>query len=250
VSELPALGALRAILLDIEGTTTPIAFVYDVLFPFARRNLRRHLERHAARADYEALLDQLRVEYLSVQGAGDDTVPPWIDAPATARLTSGVSYCEWLMDRDRKSTGLKELQGRIWQEGYASGELVGDVFADVPEALGRWRARQLRIGIFSSGSVLAQQLLFRHSSAGDLTGFIQWHFDTTTGAKIDSESYRHIATAMQLPPAAILFASDVIGELDAAREAGMQTVLSIRPGNKPAPNGHGHPVIESFDLLR
>ena len=249
MTALPALGALRAILLDIEGTTTPIAFVYDVLFPFARRNLRRHLERHAARADYESLLDQLRVEYYSDQGARD-TLPPWIDAPATARLTSGVSYCEWLMDRDRKSTGLKELQGRIWQEGYASGELVGDVFADVPEALGRWRARQLRIGIFSSGSVLAQQLLFRHSSAGDLTGFIQWHFDTTTGAKTDSESYRHIATAMQLPPAAILFASDVIGELDAAREAGMQTVLSIRPGNKPAPNGHGHPVIESFDLLR
>jgi enolase-phosphatase E1 len=249
VSELPALGALRAILLDIEGTTTPIAFVYEVLFPYARRNLRRHLEQHAARPEYEALLDQLRVEYNSDQDARE-ILPPWTDAPAAARLSSAVGYCEWLMDRDRKSTGLKELQGRIWRDGYASGELVGEVFADVPDALERWRALHLRIGIFSSGSVLAQELLFRHSSAGDLTTFLQWHFDTTTGAKSDSQSYRRIAAVMPLPPEAILFISDVIAELDAAREAGMQTVLSMRPGNKAAPNGHGHPAIESFDVLR
>ena len=131
--------------------------------------------------------------------ARGEAVPPWVDAPPAARLASVASYCEWLMDRDRKSTALKVLQGKIWEEGYARGELVGDVFADVPGALERWRAQHLQIGIFSSGSVLAQQLLFRHSSAGDLTRFLQWYFDTTTGAKTDSESYRRIATAMGLP---------------------------------------------------
>lgn len=154
------------------------------------------------------------------------------------------------MDRDRKSTALKVLQGKIWEEGYARGELVGDVFADVPGALERWRAQHLQIGIFSSGSALAQQLLFRHSSAGDLTRFLQWYFDTTTGAKTDSESYHRIATAMGLAPVAILFVSDVTGELDAARRAGMRTTLSIRPGNKPPPPEQGHPVVQTFDALR
>ena len=113
------------------------------------------------------------------------------------------------MDQDRKSTPLKALQGKIWEEGYARGELVGEVFADVPAALERWRAQDLQISIFSSGSVLAQQLLFRHSSAGDLSRFIRAYFDTTTGAKGDSESYRRIAAAMALPAPAILFVSDV-----------------------------------------
>ena len=153
------------------------------------------------------------------------------------------------MDRDRKSTALKSLQGLIWEEGYRGGDLLGEVFADVPAALARWRAQRIDAGIFSSGSVLAQQLLFRHSSAGDLTSLLRWHFDTTTGPKTDPESYRRIAAAMGIPAASVLFVSDIAAELDAARTAGMQTRLALRPGNRPPPLGHGHTEIRTFDEL-
>ena len=228
---------IRAVLLDIEGTTTPISFVYEVLFPYARRHLRRYVEQHAASPEHAPLYDRLRDEHASDRAAAEG-VPPSI-----------LAYLEWLMDRDRKSTALKSLQGLIWEEGYRSGDLVGEVFADVPAALARWGAQRIDAGIFSSGSVLAQQLLFRHSSAGDLTPLLRWHFDTTTGPKTDPESYRRIAAAMGIPAASVLFVSDIAAELDAARTAGMQTRLSIRPGNRPPPPGHGHTEIRTFDEL-
>ena len=239
---------IRAVLLDIEGTTTPIRFVYEVLFPYARRHLRRYVEQHAASPGHAPLYDRLRDEHASDRAAAE-AVPPWIDQPPAARAGSILSYLEWLMDRDRKSTALKSLQGLIWEEGYRGGDLVGEVFADVPAALARWRAQRIDAGIFSSGSVLAQQLLFRHSSAGDLTSLLRWHFDTTTGPKTEPESYRRIAAAMGIPAASVLFVSDVAAELDAARTAGMQTRLCIRPGNRPPPPGHGHTEIRTFDEL-
>ena len=134
------------------------------------------------------------------------------------------------MDQDSKSTALKDVQGHIWEEGYATGELVGEVFDDVAPALRRWRARGLDIGIFSSGSALAQKLLFRHSSAGDLTPLLSWHFDTTVGPKTDPESYRRIASSIGVPLSGVLFISDVVPELDAARTAGMQTALWDQAG--------------------
>ena len=240
--------AVQAILLDIEGTTTPISFVYDVLFPFARVHLRRHLEEHVDSIDYTALFDRLRDEHAADRRRGE-TVPPWVDAPQISRLTSIASYGEWLMDRDRKSTALKDLQGRIWEEGYTRGRLVGEVFDDVPAALARWHARHMPIGIYSSGSVLAQQLLFRHSSAGDLSRFLRFYFDTAVGAKRARNSYRSIAAKMAIPAPAIRFVSDVTEELDAAREAGMQTTLSIRPGNPARPDADVHAAIRSFDEL-
>ena len=239
-------AGVQAILLDVEGTTTPIAFVVEKLFPYARRHLRRHVEQHASAPEYAQLLEQLHGEHARDREAGQP-VPTWVDSPAAVHLASGVDYLEWLMDRDRKSTALKDLQGRVWEEGYRLGELQGDVFADVPRALERWRADGLEIGIFSSGSILAQQLLFRHSSAGDLTGYLRWHFDTTSGGKADAESYRRIAAAMKVPPHAVLFISDVALELDAASAAGMQTRLSVRPGNAPPPDGHGHAVVHTLD---
>jgi enolase-phosphatase E1 len=248
VSAIPAAAGIQAILLDIEGTTTPITFVYDVLFPYARMHLRRHIEQHAAEPEYRLLCDRLRDDHAGHQRNGED-VPTWTDAPPPARLASVVSHAEWLMDRDSKSTALKALQGRIWEEGYARGELVSDMFPDVPPALARWRGQGRRIGIFSSGSVLAQQLLFRHSTAGDLTGFLQWYFDPTIGAKTEAGSYRRIAAATGIAPDRVLFVSDVTGELDAARTAGLRTILSERPGNTPVPPHHGHRVIRTFDEL-
>ena len=243
----PAPAGIQAILLDIEGVTTPVAFVFEVLFPYARRHLRRFVEQHSTSTEYEPLFNRLRDEHATDQRAGE-AVPAWADAPLSARIASIFRYLEWQMDRDRKSTVLKELQGRIWAEGYARGELVGQVFPDVPVALARWRSQRMPVGIFSSGSVLGQQLLFRHSSAGDLSGFLQWHFDTTVGAKTDVESYRRIAGAMKMAPGAVLFVSDVTGELAAARAAGMGTVISLRPGNKPLP-AHDFPAIRSLEDL-
>jgi 2,3-diketo-5-methylthio-1-phosphopentane phosphatase len=248
VSSNPAGAGIGAIVLDIEGTTTPIAFVTQVLVPYARRHLRSHLERHAATAECESLLTRLRGEHASAAHDGE-AIPPWVDGPQAARVAAVATYVEWLMDRDRKSTALKELQGRIWEEGYQGGDLVGEVFPDVPRALQLWHEQQLPVAIFSSGSVLAQQLLFRHSSRGDLTGFIDRYFDTQVGTKVAPDSYRRIASAVGLPAWAVLFLSDVTRELDAAHEAGMQVRLAARPGNTPEPEKHGYEAIRSFDEL-
>ena len=159
-----------------------------------------------------------------------------------------MAYVHWLMDRDRKSTGLKSLQGKIWEAGYRAGALQGQVFADVPPALARWRDQGREIAIFSSGSVQAQQCLFAHSTAGDLTRFIRGYFDTTTGPKTVAQSYQRIATALERSPSETLFVSDVTPELDAARLAGMHTALCVRspePASAPGP----HPVIRTFDEI-
>lgn len=221
----------RGILLDIEGTTTPVAFVYDVLFSFARA----HVHEHLAGED----VGLLRREYDEDvrKGLGP---PSWSDPP--------LAYVYWLMDQDRKSTGLKTLQGKIWLEGYTRGELHGEVFPDVPPALARWRVQGLDVRIFSSGSILAQRLLFSTTPAGDLTVFLNGYFDTTTGPKHDPSSYAHIANEFGLNPGGILFVSDVTRELDAAQQAGMGTALCVRPGNHPQPP-HSHRTISSFDEL-
>jgi enolase-phosphatase E1 len=228
---------VRAIILDIEGTTTPIAFVTGTLFPYARAHLHSYLNTHeAACAD---LLDRLGVER---QQESDASAPPWSD---DSRVSTAIAYVEWLMDRDRKSPALKDLQGRIWEDGYRDSELIGQVFSDVPVALHRWRLAGIPAGIFSSGSVLAQRLLFQHSSAGDLRPFLRWHFDTAIGSKREPSSYARIASAVGVASPDILFVSDIVGELDAARTSGMQTILSDRPGNAVTPS-HDHHVIRTF----
>ena len=152
------------------------------------------------------------------------------------------------MDRDRKSTGLKSLQGKIWEEGYRSGDLKSEVYPDVPPALEHWRRRGIDIAIFSSGSVQAQRSLFANTFAGDLTRFIRAYFDTTTGPKNAPESYASIARALERSPSEVLFLSDVGAELDAARMAGMQTGLCVRtPETAPSPGAH--PVIHTLDQL-
>jgi enolase-phosphatase E1 len=227
-----SLDGIRGILLDIEGTTTPIAFVHEVLFSYARQHVRDYLTKHFDDEDVRADIRLLHAE----DAFADD-------------LDSVVAHVNRLIDLDRKSTGLKSLQGKIWHEGYSEGTLRAQVYADVAPAFARWRVAGLDVSIFSSGSVLAQQLLFAHTEAGDLTPFISHYFDTGVGKKGDPESYRRIAEQIGLPPSEILFVSDVVTELAAAREAGMETALSIRPGNQPQDSPEQYRIIHSFDEL-
>jgi enolase-phosphatase E1 len=239
---------IRSVLLDIEGTTTPIAFVYEVLFPYARTNLEPFLRDHLDEAPVRATIQRLRIEWESDEAAGRHP-PEWRDAAAGPDPASISAYVRWLMDRDRKSPGLKELQGRIWEAGYRSGALHGDVFDDVPAAFAAWRAAGIDIAIYSSGSVLAQRLLFETTRFGDLTKSIAAFFDTAVGPKASAESYKRIVDALGRRPPEVLFISDIGAELAASREVGCQTALSIRPGNSAQQVDSGTAMIRTFDEI-
>lgn len=231
-------AGIKVVLLDIEGTTTPVSFVYNVLFPYARARLASWFAaRSLSDSDAREIVEQLHRESAS-DGLGALPSSPTSD-DIVARL---LAY----MDQDRKSPALKMVQGRIWKDGYADGTLAGEVYPDVPDAFARWTAGGVAIGIYSSGSVLAQKLLFGQSNAGDLTPFIRWHFDTAIGAKVDASSYRRIVESVGGDAPSILFVSDVTRELDAAREAGMKTILCVR-APAPVPASAGFPVIRTFD---
>lgn len=163
-------------------------------------------------------------------------------------LESLIAYVDWLIATDRKTTALKSLQGKIWEQGYRNGELQGEVFHDVPVALRRWHRRNIHISIFSSGSILAQKLLFAYTPWGDLTRHLSNYFDTTTGSKTSPGSYRQIQDCLGLDSSEIVFISDVTAELDAATSAGLQVLLSERPGNRPQP-ANLYPAIQSFDQI-
>ena len=229
----------RVYLLDIEGTIAPLSLVSEQLFPYARRHLEKFLTEHADEAGVRTDLALLEAE----NRAESDGSAPRIEAAGT--VEEAQRYLLWLMDRDRKSTALKSLQGKIWKAGFESGELKGTLFADVPAALRRWSLRG-RVAIYSSGSVEAQRLLFRWSSYGDLSGVISGYFDTRTGSKRESASYREIARKLEVDPGEMLFFSDVAEELDASREAGCRTRLVVRAGNAPVAGGHGHRQIETL----
>jgi enolase-phosphatase E1 len=228
------------ILLDIEGTTTPIRFVYSVLFPYAREHGPSFLREHWDDPEIQRARAQFETENPSDRHHG---------APAVGTQEGLIDYYLWLMDRDRKSTPLKLIQGLTWSAGYANGDLHSEVFADVPDVFRRWTEKQIRIAIYSSGSVLAQRELFQHTAAGDLTPLIEAYFDTNVGPKRAVESYSNIARELRAAPAQILFVSDVIEELDAAKTAGLDTVLSIRPGNAAVSDARGHRSIYSFAEL-
>jgi enolase-phosphatase E1 len=242
-------SGVRAVLLDIEGTTTPISFVHEVLFPYARARLAEYLGDKRDSRGVSDVLRRLADEHAESCARGEQPPPPpLLHQHATKWLDSAVDYAEWLMDRDRKSPGLKLLQGLIWERGYQAGALKGDVFADVPAAIRRWRDAGLRIAIYSSGSELAQRRLFESTEHGNLTPLISGFFDTAVGPKTSPASYSKIAAALEVDPAAILFVSDVTAELDAARAAGLQVALSLRPGNAPQP-GNPYEAVAGFDEL-
>ncbi len=228
-------------LLDIEGTTTPLDFVARVLFPYAHERVAEYLDGHFREMETREDVQGMRAEHARDTAAGR-MPPPWADTPAAV-----AAYARWLIDHDRKLTALKALQGRIWEEGFRAGQLQGVVYEDVPRALARWERAGGTVAIFSSGSVLAQKLLFAHSNAGDLTPFLAAYFDTTTGPKREATSYRAIACALGKPPGEVRFVSDVAAELDAARAAGLETALCVRDGAGPGDSPHR--VIRSFDDL-
>jgi 2,3-diketo-5-methylthio-1-phosphopentane phosphatase len=238
-------------LLDVEGTVAPLSLTTEQLFPYARTHFAEFLQRKRDDEAVRADLVLLAQENSADKSGGIPRLGQIRDAAQVAaprfRLDAMV-YLMWLMDRDRKSTALKSLQGKIWKAGFESGGLKGTLFDDVPDALNRWSA-DARVAIYSSGSVDAQKLLFRYSTFGDLTAWIAGYFDTRTGAKMESASYTAIAAAMTVAPDEVLFFSDSVRELDAAREAGCATRLVIREGNAPVADPQGHTVVESFQGL-
>ena len=226
----------RGILLDVEGTTSSISFVYDVLFVHAKSRVGEFLAGH--RSDRRVM--ELAAAIMATAGATATA------AEVAADPTRAALAAIELMNRDVKDTALKELQGMIWRSGFESGELVAHVFEDVPPALAAWADSGLDVRIYSSGSIEAQKLFFGHTAAGDRTPHLRGHYDTTTGPKREAASYTRIAADMDLTPRQILFVSDVGAELDAARTAGMATALAVRPGNRDAGGIMEHESVASF----
>jgi enolase-phosphatase E1 len=230
---------IGAVLLDIEGTTTPIAFVHEVLFPYARTHLRAFLDAH----DGDPIVAEA-ARLFAIEHAGD--VRDGENPPA---LGSDLEpYARWLMDRDRKSPGLKLLQGHVWEEGYQRGELHGQVFDDVAPAIRRWREAGVSVAIYSSGSELAQRRLFESTPAGNLAPLFDGFFDTRVGGKLSPESYRAIADRLARQPREVVFVSDVAAELRAASGAGLQILLCVRPGNRDE-HDPAFERVRSFDEI-
>ncbi len=223
---------ITTILTDIEGTTSSIDFVKDVLFPYARERLPAFIETHDDTAEVQHWLQ------LAAEEAGQI---------AASRQELIDLLIEWI-DADRKSTALKALQGMIWADGYAAGEYRAHVYPEVPARLRAWREAGKRIYVYSSGSVPAQRLFFRYSEAGDLTALFDGYFDTRTGPKREAASYQRIAAEIDAAPGAILFLSDVEAELDAAHTAGLQTTLLARAPAR-CPTGGRHPCVADFDAI-
>jgi enolase-phosphatase E1 len=205
--------SIGAVLTDIEGTTSAITFVKDVLFPYAREHLPRFLETHRSDPEVQRWLDATARE------AG-------IEDPNSRHVVE--TLLRWI-DEDRKAAPLKALQGMVWKSGYEAGDYRAHVYPEVPSRLREWKAQGLRLYVYSSGSVLAQKLFFRYSEAGDLAALFEGWFDTEVGGKRERGSYLRIAESIGLPPPGILFLSDVVEELDAARSTGMQTIQVCRP---------------------
>jgi enolase-phosphatase E1 len=218
---------VRTVLLDIEGTVSSLSFVKDTLFPYARRQLPAYVREHEA--ELGAILDEVR------QISGNPALT-WDDSTAV--------LLKWI-DEDRKIAPLKTLQGYIWKAGYESGELQGDIYDDAYDALQAWHRAGLALCIYSSGSVAAQQLLFAHTRRGDLTPLLSGYFDTRTGPKLEAASYANIAHERAVPAASMLFLSDHPGEIQAARQAGLQAIRVDRDG----PSEADGPAVHRFDEL-
>jgi len=226
---------LQHVLLDIEGTTCPVSFVGEVLFPYAQQQLPVFLAEQAQNPTVKDLIDQV------FEAWSQDTDPEAVSLGkryAAKNIEAAANYLSWLIEKDRKLTPLKELQGLLWRQGYDKEILKAPLYADVPEALKRWRDAGLRLSVYSSGSVNAQKLLYQHSTYGDLSNLFDHWFDTNTGGKHYPESYGTIAKALNTNPDQVAFISDRKSELKAAQEAGFKVVFSQREGNPETDPGN------------
>jgi len=223
----------HAIVTDIEGTTSAISFVHDVLFPYAEEHLDAYV---AAHRDEPDVARAMREAALEAGEAGAD------DARILAHLHVWIA-------QDRKATPLKTLQGLIWSEGYSRSGLLGHLYPDVPPVLQAWFDAGIALYVYSSGSIVAQKMLFAHTFAGDLTSLFAGYFDTTTGPKRAAASYAQIAAGTGFRPAGMLFLSDTEEELDAARAAGIQTARLLRPADTPPGATTSHPGYVDFGAL-
>jgi enolase-phosphatase E1 len=224
---------IRAILTDIEGTTSSISFVKDVLFPYARKRLPAYIETHADHPDVQHWLHEAAKEAGYVEASRQEVIELLL---------------RWI-DEDRKSTALKALQGMIWKDGYEAGEYRAHMYPEVAARLHAWRGEGLHLYVYSSGSVPAQKLFFRYSDAGDLSHLFSGYFDTETGPKRDSGSYERIAEAIGERPEHILFLSDIVEELDAAAAAGLRTGWLLR-SSLTMPLQPKHPAYTDFDTIQ
>ena len=224
--------AIRAIVTDIEGTTSSISFVKDVLFPYARKRLPAFIETHADQAEVQHWLHEAAKEAGLIEASRQEVIELLV---------------RWI-DEDRKSTALKALQGMIWKEGYEAGEYRAHVYPEVASRLHAWRGEGLHLYVYSSGSVPAQKLLFRYSESGDLTPVFAGYFDTETGPKRETISYQRIVEAIGERPEHVLFLSDIVEELDAAKAAGLRTGWLLR-APLPMPDAPRHPAYADFDAI-
>lgn len=221
--------SIKAILTDIEGTTSSIEFVFEVLFPYAKEHLPEYVRSCAKHDSQSPLLQAVRNE-ANEPNAGVERV---------------IAILAQWMETDVKATSLKALQGLVWQQGYASGEIKGHVYPDAVSGLQAWHEQGYHLYVYSSGSIQAQKLIFGYSIAGDLTPLFSGYFDTTSGHKREPASYAQIAQAINLPAAQILFLSDIVEELDAARASGMRTCGLARSQGVLT----GHTTVSSFTQI-
>ncbi len=252
-NDVNSTAAVRGILLDIEGTTSSISFVHDVMFPYVLQRLDGFVQQQWDRADVQAACQQLAAD------AGHTSLDQWCSTQAAGQSGGDtrqraqrlvIEEVRSLMSSDIKATGLKALQGLIWHDGFHSGELQAHVYADVLPAIRAWRAAGIDVRIYSSGSIAAQKLFFGHIDGhGDCLTLFSGHYDTTIGGKKERESYVRIAADWGLNPAQILFISDIAAELQAAADAGLQTRASVRPGNAALPDDCSALQIDSFDQV-
>lgn len=221
---------ITSILTDLEGTTTDIRFVHNVLFPYAREHLASYVTSQWNNPEVASIVKQVRDE---------------IDDPQADQAAIITVLTRWI-DQDKKITPLKALQGLMWADGYANGDFTGHLYKDAYEHLSAWKKAGLSLNVFSSGSVNAQKLLFKYSDYGDLTGLFDGFYDTNFGHKREQSAYESIAKAMGTPAGSILFLSDIQEELDAAKAAGMHTCLLERDDKIDSPR---HKVVQSFDQI-
>ncbi|XP_018095980.1 enolase-phosphatase E1 isoform X2 [Xenopus laevis] len=224
---------VTTILLDIEGTTTPITFVKDVLFPYIKENIKKYLLEHWQEKECQEDITQLQK-----QAEKDSHIDGFVPIPSAISdnetenmIQAVVDNVYWQMSLDRKTTALKQLQGHMWRSAYITGQLKGEVYEDVVPSIRQWRELGFKLYIYSSGSVEAQKLLFGYSIEGNLLKLLDGHFDTTVGHKVESKSYRNIADSIRCSPENILFLTDVVKEAFAAEKAGLHVAVVMRPGN-------------------